>query len=195
MARARRSTGSRSRRKSRGWLWLVAGLVLGAAVMVGVQHFIYRDSKPFASLAGLFKPDKKNIEKKEDRKPLPASEKPAKTKLDFYTILPGETLLPEPKPGKDRHVTKSEIPEKGAAYMLQAAAYAHLEDADRLKAKLALNGLEAHIEKVIVGDKGAHYRVRLGPYSSLDALDSANARLSKLGIKAMRLKVQKPPRT
>jgi len=174
MARTRRTGGSRSKKKARGWLWLVAGLMLGAAVMYGVQHFVYKDSKPFASLARLFSPAKQGTE--------------------FYTILPGETLLPEPRPDKDRKTTRTETTEKGASYVLQAAAYARAEDADRLKAKLALNGLEAHIEQVTVGDKGTHYRVRLGPYSSIEALDAANAQLSKLGIRAMRLKVRKSPR-
>jgi len=194
MARTRRTSGSRSRKKVRGWLWLVAGLMLGAAVMYGVQHFVYKDSKPFASLARLFSPAKQGTDKKEKHKPSPEPEKPAKPKLEFYTILPGETLLPEPRPGKDRKTTRTETTEKGTSYVLQAAAYARAEDADRLKAKLALNGLEAHIEQVTVGDKGTHYRVRLGPYSSIEALDAANAQLSKLGIRAMRLKVRKPPR-
>jgi len=195
MAKTRRTSGSRSRKKGRGWLWLVAGLVLGAAVMFGVQYFVYKDHKPFPGLAGLFRADKKPDKVSEKPMPADGERRTTKTKLDFYTILPGETLLPEPKPDKGRKAARAESPEKGATYVLQAAAYAHLEDADRLKAKLALNGLEAHIEKIIVGDKGAHYRVRLGPYSSIEALDAANARLSNLGIKAMRLKVQKPPRS
>jgi len=192
MAKARRA--SASRKKSRGWLWLVIGLALGAGVMYGVQHFVYKDGKPFASLAKLFSTEKKPAERKDERPPQPEGERAAKPKLDFYTILPGETLLPEPKPDKDRKAARVEPVEKGVSYMLQAAAYAHLEDADRLKARLALNGLEAHIEKITAGDKGTHYRVRLGPYSRLEDLDATNGRLAQLGIKAMRLKVQKPPR-
>jgi cell division protein FtsN len=189
MAKARRSP-SRSKKKSRGILWLVVGLTLGAALMWGTQHYLYRDGQPFRGIAGLFKSQSKATEKKEDKKPQPEAERPPKPKLDFYTILPGETVLPEPR-RDDRKTAKAEPPEKGVSYILQAAAYANLEDADRLKAKLALSGLEAHIEKVTVGDKGTHYRVRLGPYSSLDALDAANAKLTQLGIKALRLKLKK----
>lgn len=192
MARRRRSSGSR--KKSRGWLWLVFGLALGVAVMYGAQRFVYKDRKPFGSLAGLFSPETKPAGKSEETGPRPEGQRPSRPKLDFYTILPGETLLPEPKPDRDRKA-KTEVREKGVRYVLQAAAYANADDADRLKAKLALNGLEAHIEKVMVGDRGAHYRVRLGPYSKIDDLDAANDRLSQLGIKAMRLRVQKAPRT
>jgi len=189
MAMRRRRTGSR--KANRGWLWLVVGLALGAGVMYGTQHWVYKDSKPFASLAKIFSSEKKNGADKPEVKVSPFPEKPAKPKLDFYTILPGETLLPEPRPDRDRKPIRNELADKGSTYVLQAAAYAHAEDADRLKAKLALSGLEAHIEKVTVGDKGSHFRVRLGPYPTVDALDTDNNKLSKLGIKAMRLKVQK----
>lgn len=193
MARARRSSGTR--KKSRRWLWLIAGLLLGAGVMYGVQRYIYRDSKPFGSLAGLFSADKKHAARKEESRVPPDGARPAKPRLDFYTILPGETLLPEPKPEREKKPARAPAPERGVSYMLQAAAYANLEDADRLKARLALHGLEAHIEKITVGDKGVHYRVRLGPYTSVEALDAANGKLAQLGIKAMRLRVQKAPRT
>jgi len=76
-------------------------------------------------------------------------------------------------------------------YILQAGSFGNHEDADRLKAKLTLSGLETHIEKVAIEGKGAYYRVRLGPYSSVEALDAASAKLARLGIKALRIKVRK----
>jgi len=187
MAKARRSP-SRSKKKSRGILWLIAGLLLGAALMWGAQHYYYRDSKPFAGFANLFSSNKKPADS--EAKKRPETEPLPKPKLDFYTILPGETVLPEPK-GGGKKTAKVEPTDVGMSYILQAAAYTNSEDADRLKAKLVLNGMEPHIEKITVGDKGTYYRVRLGPYNSLDTLDAANARLSGLGIKALRIKVKK----
>ena len=186
MAKARRSP-SRSRKKTHGVLWLIAGLLLGGLLMWGTQLYYYRDSKPFAGFANLFSSSKKpadNGEKKQEAGRLP------KPKLDFYTILPEfETVLPEPKSSKK--TAKAEPPEAGVNYILQAGSFGNHEDADRLKAKLTLSGLETHIEKVVIEGKGAYYRVRLGPYSSVEALDSASARLAQLGIKALRLKVKK----
>jgi hypothetical protein len=193
MAKARRSpfrsrSRSRSGKKSHGILWLIAGLLFGAALMWGAQHYYYRDSKPFAGFANLFslnkKPADSEAKKRPEAEPLP------KPKLDFYTILPGETVLPEPK-GSGKKAAKSEPADAGVNYILQAAAYTNSEDADRLKAKLLLNGMEPHIEKITVGDKGTYYRVRLGPYNNLDTLDAANAKLSGFGIKALRIKVKK----
>ncbi|HWR86861.1 MAG TPA: SPOR domain-containing protein, partial [Acidiferrobacterales bacterium] len=100
-----------------------------------------------------------------------------------------ETVLPEPKGGKK--TARAEPPEAGVNYILQAGSFGNHEDADRLKAKLTLSGLETYIEKVAIEGKGAYYRVRLGPYASVEALDSASAKLAQLGIKALRIKVKK----
>jgi cell division protein FtsN len=188
MAKARRSS-SRSGKKSRGFPSLIVGLLLGAALMWGAQHYYYRDSKPFAGFANLFSVGKKSSDSGETPKPAEA-ERPPKPKLDFYTILPeSETVLPEPKAGKK--TAKAEPPEAGVNYLLQAGAFGNHEDADHLKAKLTLSGLETHIEKVAIEGKSAYYRVRLGPYSSIEALDAASAKLAQLGIKALRIKVKK----
>lgn len=192
MAKARRSS-SRSGKKWRGPLLLIVGLLLGAGLMWGAQYYLYRDGKPFSGLAGLIAAGKKAMDKPKEPKPQPEAEHQPKPKFDFYTILPEvETVLPEPKAG-GRKSAKAETPEAGVSYVLQAASYGNLSDADHLKAKLALNGLEAHIEKISIQGKGDYYRVRLGPYSSLDALDAASSKLSNLGVKPIRLKVKKGP--
>ena len=189
MAKARRGSGRTGKKKSRGLLWLIVGLALGAGLMYAGQLYLYKDRKPFTGLANLFRAVTP-AEKPAAREPEAAAPAP-KPKFDFYTILPGETVLPEPKRDGGKKTARAEPPEKGVSYILQAAAYATLEDADRLKAKLTLNGLDAHIEKITAGDKGSFYRVRLGPYSSIEALDASNAKLAKLGIKAIRIKVKK----
>ncbi|MBW1855751.1 MAG: SPOR domain-containing protein, partial [Deltaproteobacteria bacterium] len=74
---------------------------------------------------------------------------------------------------------------------LQAASYSSFNDADKLKAKLALNGLTSRIEKISVDGKGQFYRVRLGPYSSTRTKKDVVKRLGALGIKPLHLKVKK----
>jgi cell division protein FtsN len=190
MARARRSS-SRSGKKWHGALLLILGALLGAAIMWGAQYYLYRDGKPFRGLAGLVAAGKKVVDKPKEAKPQPDVTAQSKPKFDFYTILPEvETVLPAPKAGT-RKTAKTEPPEAGVVYVLQAASYGNMGDADHLKAKLALNGLEAHIEKISIQGKGDYFRVRLGPYPSLDALDTADGKLNKLGIKAIRIKVKK----
>jgi len=186
-----RSTGRK--KKPRAWLWLLLGLGLGAATMYGVQTYLYKDRKPFTGIANLLNTGKPVAGKPaETVAKAPEPERLPKPKLDFYTILPGETVLPDVKTDSARKTGRPDAPEKGVNYILQAAAFTSSDDADRLKAKLVLNGLEPHIEKITVGDKGTYYRVRLGPYSNLGSLDAANAKLAGLGIKAIRIKARKP---
>ncbi len=75
--------------------------------------------------------------------------------------------------------------------MLQAASFASFEEADRLKARLALSGFEAQIEKVSIEGKGDYFRVRLGPYRNMQELDTASQKLAQQGIKTIRLKIRK----
>lgn len=109
--------------------------------------------------------------------------------FDFYTVLPEyETVIDEKQYLRESREAKPAVEEK-VAYVLQAASYGSFNDADRLKAKLALNGLVAKIEKVSVAGKGDFYRVRLGPYSSARTMQDVNRRLQSLGIKPLHLKV------
>jgi cell division protein FtsN len=197
--RPARSGGSRrGKTKLPVWLVLLLGLGLGALLMWGGQKMFYRGGKPLAGIAGLFsghpEPPKPT--------PKPAAEGEAvKPHFDFYTILPEiETVLPDrpAKGGKKTITAKADHPDDatttrdtGVVYMLQAASYANLDDADRLKARLVLNGLEARIERIAIEGKGQFFRVRLGPYARVEDLDAANQKLAAQGIKALRLKVKK----
>lgn len=69
-----------------------------------------------------------------------------------------------------------------SAYFLQAGSFAKPDEADRLKAKLAMLGMEAAVQSADVPGKGTYYRVRLGPYRSTDEMNKANATLKQNGI-------------
>jgi cell division septation protein DedD len=194
MARKKRATAPRRRRKIKKlppWAFLVLGLTIGIVLTALVTVFAYRGTSPGSGLGALISrahkpPDRSN-------KKTPSAASPAKVrmpKFDFYTILPEiETVLPEAEPLPQRKPAKA--PDTNVRYVLQAASFARFEDADRLKARLALNGLVTHIQKVTIEGKGEFYRVRLGPYDNLAELNTANARLRELGIEALRLKVKR----
>lgn len=137
-------------------------------------------------LAGLFAARVKPAEPTPAPRTEPA---PPKPKLDFYTVLPEiETVLPDR--GTRTKASAAERPEAGVSYILQVGSFASFKDADQLKAKLALQGMQARIQKVVIEGRGEYHRVRLGPYQKLEDLDAAAQRLSKLGIKALRLKLK-----
>ena len=70
------------------------------------------------------------------------------------------------------------------AYQGEAGAFSEEKEADNLKAKIALTGLEAAVRAVSIPDKGTLYRVRLGPYQSLDDANRIKAALSQNGVGA-----------
>jgi cell division protein FtsN len=186
MAQAKKKSSGGGKKKGRGLLLLVLGLGIGIAGVFLTQLVVERQLPQ--TVAGWFKREKDPNSEKSARKEV---EKP-KSKFDFYTILPEtETVLPERGKKEPQKTVKAEKNEDGVSYILQAASFNNYNDADQLKAKLALQGLPATIQKVSIDGKGEYHRVRLGPYEKIDDLDAATQQLSKLGIKAMRLKVKK----
>jgi cell division protein FtsN len=62
------------------------------------------------------------------------------------------------------------------AYVLQVGSYRNFADADRVRAQLALQGIESKIQRVSV-DNDTWHRVRVGPISDLRELNRTEQRL------------------
>ena len=71
--------------------------------------------------------------------------------------------------------------EGGARLMLQVGAFKNADDADVLRARIALLGLDAKVTANLV-DGATLYRVRLGPYGQLDDLNGIRRTLSENGM-------------
>ena len=128
-------------------------------------------------------------------------EKSARTdrpRFEFYQILPGDKEVTDKEaraaarpvqpvttsktgPGSSPATPK---PHSGDTYWLQAGAFSDEREADNLKARIALIGLEALVRPVQVQDKGTLYRVRLGPYQNLEDANRNKAALSQNGVGA-----------
>ena len=74
-----------------------------------------------------------------------------------------------------------------ARYILQAGAFGGSGDAEAVKAKIAMLGLNARVEAATIGGKTV-YRVRMGPYGTASELADAKAKLSSGGLPAMAVK-------
>lgn len=72
-------------------------------------------------------------------------------------------------------------------YLLQAGAFGASGDAEAVKAKIAMLGLNARVESAQISGKTV-YRVRMGPYGSASELADAKAKLSGGGLPAMAVK-------
>lgn len=69
-------------------------------------------------------------------------------------------------------------------YFLQAGSFSNADDADKLKAKLAMLGIEASVQIVNIPGKGVWHRVHVGPYKGREEMSSALAVLRQNGVSA-----------
>ena len=172
------------------WPTFIGGILVGVLLTIGGMYIYASGIKMNlgAGIKNLINNRGGNTEKVVS-KDIKAAIDP-KPVFDFYTVLPEyETVVDEKQFIHD--VQKPAKPqEKDSTYVLQAASYSSFKDADKLKAKLALNGLNSRIEKITVEGKGQFYRVRLGPYSSTATKKDVVKRLGTLGIKPLHLKVE-----
>ncbi len=74
-----------------------------------------------------------------------------------------------------------------ARYILQAGAFGGSGDAETVKAKIAMLGLNARVEAAQIGGKTV-YRVRMGPYGTASELADAKSKLASGGLPAMAVK-------
>ena len=108
-----------------------------------------------------------------------------KPRFEFYKILPGSqeaAPTPEAKPDGKAKAASSE------PLWLQVGAFQKPADADNLKAKLALIGLDAGVQEVDLPEKGKMYRVRTGPFPNVEEMNRARGLLSQNGIQATQVK-------
>jgi cell division protein FtsN len=171
-----------SRRGSGGTGGFIIGLGLGLFVAAGI--YVY---DRIAAHGDTGKPRPAATERASARDEDPADEKDSK--FDFYDMLPKfEVVVPEKK-------EKGVGPEGGTApierpgtYVLQAGSYRNLNDADRVRAQLALQGIESKIQKVTV-DNDAWHRVRIGPVTDLGELNRLRKRLAEAEVDAIVVRV------
>ncbi|MDE3020224.1 MAG: SPOR domain-containing protein [Pseudomonadota bacterium] len=108
-------------------------------------------------------------------------------KLDFYTILPEKTVTPSGQPSATIHSSSIMPPSTTVSLQqkstyLQAGAYKSRNEANDIKARLALLGVESSIETVSLPDGSIWHRVRIGPINSLTKLKTLQQLLSKNSI-------------
>jgi len=178
------------RRKNTGFSgW--TGALCGLAVGLGVAGIVYiKDHRPDAQTARTTKTDKKKSrgnELPEAETADSGAEGPSKS-YDFYDMLPKfEVVVPEKE--KDVRPDIKSVPEtRRGTYVLQAGSYKNFADADRVRAKLALQGVESKVQKVSV-DNDTWHRIRIGPISKLDELNRLRQILRKADVDVLVIRV------
>jgi len=112
-----------------------------------------------------------------------------KPHFDFYTILP-EREVKVPEWEIDQHQETVEKDISAATYLLQVGSFQRYQDADRVKAKLALLGIKAEIQRVVINGQDVWFRVRIGPFREMQALNHTRAELADNGMNSMLLRIK-----
>lgn len=192
--KSRAATRRKPKRKNApGWVWLLAGLLVGlfVAFLVYLKTDAGSETSTVASLstetvsvppAGT---DVRDV-RKETAKPIPP---PPKPRFDFYTILPQlEVVVPEEEITGSKKQGVRQV-EKPGTYLLQAGSFRSYDQADKLKAQLALLGLRTSIQSAAINAKETWHRVRVGPFDDLDELHAVRVQLAAHDIQAILIRV------
>lgn len=178
MARKKRRSTAKSSSIIPAWIWLTLGILIG----LGIAMFTGTNVGNVEQVAA---------------PPAITKQPETKRKFDFYTLLPElEIVIPqeETRPPKQKTST-SPIPKpqsndyKGG-YLLQAGSFQQFNEADSLKARLALIGVEANIQSVEVNQTKWH-RVQIGPSSDRASLENLRKRLKSSQIDTILLQAKK----
>ena len=110
-------------------------------------------------------------------------------KYDFYQMLPNfEVVVPEKDKDVKRDPPAAAKIERPGVYVLQAGSYRNEADADRVRAQLALQGVDARVQRVAV-DADVWHRVRIGPISNLEELNKVRRQLRAAEVDALVIRV------
>lgn len=177
-------------------LGILIGMVLGLVIAGGVAWYIskrpstfltkeQRESMTADSAAPATAPQKPTVQATQPAAVAPtvSSAGNDKPRFEFYKILTDkENASPKTSAPKTTQKETAKPSAQGASYFLQAGSFSNAGEADKLKARLALIGMEASVHTADVPGKGMYYRVRLGPFRNADELNRANNVLKQNGI-------------
>lgn len=171
-----------------GWLGVVCGLSLGLAVAGFIYFKDHRTEAPFVPAVKTGKKKPRGSEAAESEASDTEAPEEAANSYDFYNKLPKfEVVVPEKE--KDVKPDVRGVPEtRRGTYVLQAGSYKNFADADRVRAQLALQGIESKVQKVSV-DNDTWHRIRIGPISKLDELNRLRTILRKADVDVLVIRV------
>jgi cell division protein FtsN len=193
------------------WTGMLVGIVVGVGMAAGVAWYLMKSPSPFLQKGQLTV----NPPTDAAKSPPPAGTKvpnaqPAvsgdngKPRFEFYKVLTDKqdatAISPsrpadKPKPADKSQPAKPQPADSKLAVVnepqiLQAGSFSNVSDAENLKAKLALLGVEANIQTATIPDKGVWYRVRLGPYKNTDEMNHARGFLKQNGVDSTPMRAQ-----
>lgn len=175
---------------------IIIGVTVGLIIAGGLAWYMLK-SPSAKSLGTVTQSEQLAIEKSSPEKmdavsaPAGATEtKENKPRFEFYKVLTDKAASPVPKivPKATNKPVVSDLSKE--LYYLQIGSFSNAEDADKLKAKLALMGMEAAVQVATIPDKGVWHRVRLGPYMGQSEANQAREALKLNGVEGTPMRAQ-----
>jgi cell division protein FtsN len=182
-------------------LGLFVGYALGLLTAIGTWMYINNAPSPFVSQDKLADNRVSDQAVNEAGKGGPASPPESdaakaadmKPRFEFYSLLPEtEEVVREQQAIKDSKASAAPtaaLPAAKDKYFLQAGSFQKAGDAENLKARLAMAGVEATVQSTELPEKGVWHRVRVGPFATADEMNRARASLQQNGIQSSPIKV------
>jgi cell division protein FtsN len=109
-------------------------------------------------------------------------------KADGAANLPPNSALPPVAPAANTSGIVNPN-DDGSRYLIQAGAFKQPEDAEAMRAKLALLGFEAQLSQR-ESDTGVLHRVRVGPVPDLERTNKIRAQLAQAGVETSIIKIK-----
>ena len=171
----------------RRWREFGYGLLAGALLVTLAFTWLGNRHKAAADAPDAPRPDPHRVVRAE-AEAASATGKAAE-KYDFYQMLPNfEVVVPEKDKDVKRDLPSAAKIERPGIYVLQAGTYRKEADANRVRAQLALQGIEAKVQRVAV-DADVWHRVRIGPISNLDELNKLRRQLQAADVDALVIRI------
>jgi cell division protein FtsN len=177
--------------KSKALASLIIGMVIGVSIAGIVAWYMVKKNPTTFNQPSVAREMPKPVPQVVVPQAKPAEQSDtAQPQFEFYKVLPDKSegttaskpavvAKPQPKPPVD-----------ATPYLVQAGSFQNADDAEKLKARLALVGFEASIVSVNIPEKGLWHRVRLGPFAGLAAANATIASLRTSGISATAVRAQ-----
>lgn len=172
---------------------ILVGTLVGVCLAGGVAWYLMKSPAPYTNNPA--KPEAVKSATSSAAK-TPATAEKEKPRFEFYKVLTDkETNVNSlAQPDKSQPPKSGKTDSKPAvAYepqILQAGSFPSVNDAENLKAKLALIGIEANIQTAAIPDKGQWYRVRVGPYKNLVEMNHARNFMKQNGVESTPMRAQ-----
>lgn len=174
----------------------LAGLVSGLAISVAIALYLTNAPVPFVTKVQRstenVTPDTGDPNRPLFSPQIPSGPAPEANRSAAAPSEAPESAnpIPDTSPGSGPAARSAASPatasgaepaETGARFLLQVGAYKSADDADAIRARLALLGLDAKVSAV-QAEGTTLYRVRLGPYGQLDDVNGIRRTLSENGM-------------